>query len=65
MTTTVTVKTHSWPAEVRMFPLDADRAPLADGEWSEPIPVEPNAAVTFHIHSGVDLMVHELPTDPA
>ena len=67
MTTTITVEACSWPVEVRFFPL-ADRHPLADGDWSNPITIDPHTKRTFHVHDGVDLMVHECPlpaTPPA
>lgn len=63
MTTTVTVKTHGWPAEVRTFPL-ADREPLKGGAWSEPQRIEPNGTREFVVHDGQDLLVKELPKEP-
>lgn len=60
MTTTVIVKTHSWPAEVFSFPLN-DRVPLEDGEYAVIGTVEPNCESEFVVHSGQDILVRELP----
>lgn len=62
MTTSVTVKTCSWPVEVRTFPLN-NREPVEGGEWSEPQRVEPNSVREFYIHDGCDIMVRELPIE--
>jgi hypothetical protein len=61
MTTTVTVTTHSWPAEVQAFPLN-NRVPLEDGDYTVVGRVEPNSAGSFVVHSGQDLLVRELPS---
>lgn len=63
MTTTVTITTHDWPVEVLQFPLDAERAPIADAEWSKLGEVEKNSRGVFHVHSGADLLVREMPAD--
>lgn len=60
MTTTVTVETCSWPVEVRFFPM-RDRSPVEGAAWGEPQRVEPMSKRVFHIHDGVDMLVHELP----
>lgn len=59
MTTTVTVKTHAWPVEVRTFPL-AGRVPVDGAQWSEGQRVEPHSSRDFVVHDGQDLLVHEL-----
>lgn len=64
MTTTVTVKTHDWPVEVRTFPL-ANREPVEGADWSEPQRVEPNSSREFVVHDGQDLMVKELAIEAA
>lgn len=60
MTTTVTVDACSWPVQVRFFPMK-DHAPVDGAEWSEPQLIEPNTKRVFHVHAGVDLLVHECP----
>lgn len=62
MTTTVTVTTHDWPAEVRTFPL-SNREPVEGAEWSEPTRVEPNSKREFVVHDGQDVCVRELERD--
>lgn len=63
MTTTVIIRTHDWPVEARTFPLGEGRVPAGDGAWSEPERIAPNSERTFHIHDGIDLMLHELAID--
>jgi hypothetical protein len=60
MTTNVLVRTHSWPAEVRAWPL-MNRNPLPDAEWSLIGTVPPESEISFVVHDGQDLMVRELP----
>jgi hypothetical protein len=60
MTTTVTVTTHSWPVGVRTFPC-VDGQPDPEGTWSEPQRVEPHSQQIFHVSSGADFLVQELP----
>lgn len=60
MTTSVTVKTCSWPVVVSSYPLIEGKAAPA-GEWTEIGRLEPNAERTFYVHSGIDLLVQELP----
>lgn len=62
MTTTVTIKTHNSPAEVRTFPL-ADRVPVEGAEWSEPERIEPNSERMVTVHTGQDVMVRELASE--
>lgn len=62
MTTTVTVQTHSWPAEVSSFALN-DRKPSDDAEWTKIGEVPPNSSGAFVVHSGQDIMVRELPSE--
>ena len=59
MTTTVLVEAnHGWP--VRVMPL------TADGSFVGPVvTVEPAFAQTFHVHSGQDLLIHEVQPDEA
>jgi hypothetical protein len=64
MTTSVTVKTCSWPVHVRTFPLQ-NRVPLEGGAWSAPTEIPPFTERTFHIHDGLDIMVRELPLPAA
>ncbi len=63
MTTTVIVRTHSWPAQVRTFPLK-DRAVIPEAEWSDPVRIEPHCEMAFCVHDGQDILVEELPREP-
>ena len=63
MTTTVTVKTHGWPAEVYKFPLAEGRIPQEDGEFELLETVPPNTEREFHPHAGADILIRELPSD--
>jgi hypothetical protein len=60
MTTTVTVTTHSWPVAVRTFPC-ANGQPVAGANWSDPTEVSAHSQQIFHVHSGADLLIQELP----
>jgi hypothetical protein len=62
MTTTVTIRTASHPAQVITFPrIGIDPDP--NGEWSAPERIEPNSERTFYAHSGQDICVQELQID--
>ena len=61
MTTTVTVKTHDWPASVQQFPL-CNRQPVEGAEYIEIAVVEPHSSYDFHPHSGADILIRELPS---
>lgn len=63
MTTTVIVKTCSWPVQVRSFPLE-NRQPVEGANWSAAERVEPDSERTFYVHDGIDLLVQELPLEP-
>lgn len=63
MTTTVTITTHDWPVEVMQFPLGPDREPIEGAEWSKLGEVEKYSRGVFHVHSGSDLLVREMPAD--
>ncbi|ESZ88350.1 MAG: hypothetical protein Q27BB25_04590 [Blastomonas sp. CACIA14H2] len=56
MTTSVTVKTCSWPVRVWTAPRE-----IEDSDWENPVDVAPNSERTFYVHSGIDLCVRELP----
>jgi len=62
MTTRVTITTHDWPVKVSGFPLD-DREPLDGGDWADLGAVPPNSGQDFHVHSGQDILVRELPAE--
>jgi len=61
MTTTVTVTTHDWPAEVMSFPLN-NREPVEGGEYQKVGEVEPNSTGSFVVTSGQDILIRELPS---
>lgn len=63
MTTTVTVKTHDWPARVLSFPCDDNRCPLADEQYQEIGTVEPNSEQSFVVHRNQNLLVQEMPSE--
>ena len=55
MTTAVVVKAnHGWPVDVT-----AKDPKTGEVAWTQR--VEPATEQTFHIHSGADLVVHEVP----
>lgn len=57
MTTTVLVEAnHGWP--VLVMPLTADGSAVGPV-----VTVEPAFAQTFHVHSGQDLLIHEVQKD--
>ena len=60
MTTTVTVKTHSWPARVMGFPIHNGK-PVEGAEYQPLGEVPPNSEATFHPHAQMDVLVQELP----
>ena len=60
MTTSVTVKTCSWPVRVWTAPCK-DGETIDGADWGNAVDVPPNSERTFYVHSTMDLCVRELP----
>lgn len=57
MTTEVIIRANAgWPVEVQLLPLTGD-GPVQIAQIAR---VEPGYSQVFHVHSGVDLLIHEV-----
>lgn len=58
MTTTVVIKAnHGWPVRVQQ------KDPKTGEDINQEIIVEPNTEMTYVVHSGADLLIHEIQPD--